>query len=190
MEALYRPPHACYLEQRAFTREGWRWIGWSDTAILDARGEVKEIIGVGRDINRHRYSAAELDAAVRVASEDDPHLHAERIAELRERVRRREAAAYEKYNGQFLGVERVLAAKHTDGPSTREPRRTPRDVISARNPHRRAEAIHEHQAWLRWHGDAKRRWQAGETDVLFPPGTYWMKHHTSARVMKPPEPPP
>ena len=54
MEALYRPPHACYLEQRALTRDGWRWFGWSDTAILDARGEVKEIIGVGRDITDRR----------------------------------------------------------------------------------------------------------------------------------------
>ena len=54
MEALFRPPHACYLEQRALTRQGWRWIGWSDTALLDERGEVRQIIGVGRDVTDRR----------------------------------------------------------------------------------------------------------------------------------------
>ena len=32
--------HACYLEQRALTVAGWRWIGWADTAVLDGAGRV------------------------------------------------------------------------------------------------------------------------------------------------------
>ncbi|GEM_PF-2029724 len=50
MEKLYHPPYTCYLEQRALTKDGWRWLSWVDTAILNQDGKVKEIIGVGRDI--------------------------------------------------------------------------------------------------------------------------------------------
>ncbi len=50
MEKLYAPPYNCYLEQRAMTVDGWRWISWMDTAIVGKDGEIKEIIGVGRDI--------------------------------------------------------------------------------------------------------------------------------------------
>lgn len=50
MQKLYAPPHQVMIEQRAMTVKGWRWISWSDTAITDKDGQVKEIIGVGRDI--------------------------------------------------------------------------------------------------------------------------------------------
>lgn len=50
MENLYNPPHTCYIEQRAKTANGWKWLAWNDTAILDHNAEVLEIIGVGRDI--------------------------------------------------------------------------------------------------------------------------------------------
>jgi len=35
MERLYRPLHTSYMEQRAMTKDGWRWLGWMDTAVLD-----------------------------------------------------------------------------------------------------------------------------------------------------------
>jgi PAS domain S-box-containing protein len=54
MEALWRPPHTAYMEQRALTVDGWRWLAWLDTAVLDARGQVVEIVGVGRDITDRR----------------------------------------------------------------------------------------------------------------------------------------
>jgi PAS domain S-box-containing protein len=50
MVSLLSPPHSVYLEQRATTKDGWRWLGWADTAVLDSDGNVVEIIGVGRDI--------------------------------------------------------------------------------------------------------------------------------------------
>ncbi len=50
MDNLYNPPHNCYIEQRAKTASGWKWLAWNDTAVLDSNGNVKEIIGVGRDI--------------------------------------------------------------------------------------------------------------------------------------------
>ncbi len=54
MKRLYYPPFKVYLEQRAMTIQGWRWFGWSDTAILDEQQQVSEIIGVGRDITRQK----------------------------------------------------------------------------------------------------------------------------------------
>ncbi|MEE4197066.1 MAG: PAS domain S-box protein [Bacteroidales bacterium] len=59
MKKLYEPPHKTYLEQRAFTSQGWMWLAWNDTAVLDDDGNVREIIGVGRNINDQKI--AELD---------------------------------------------------------------------------------------------------------------------------------
>lgn len=54
MEALNYPPHECYLEQRAKTTDGWRWLAWADKAIVDETGEVVSIVGVGRDISAQK----------------------------------------------------------------------------------------------------------------------------------------
>ena len=54
MEALYQPPHECYLEQRAKTAEGWRWLAWADKAVLDDAGTPVSIVGVGRDITAQK----------------------------------------------------------------------------------------------------------------------------------------
>lgn len=56
MEKLYKPPYACYVEQRAMTIHGWRWLAWSDKAILNDKNEVKEIIAVGRDITEQKLA--------------------------------------------------------------------------------------------------------------------------------------
>ncbi|MDZ7666114.1 MAG: PAS domain S-box protein [Desulfotignum sp.] len=60
MEALFSPPHTAYIEQRAMTKEGWRWLAWADTAVLDKAGSVKEIIGVGRDITEPKRTEEAL----------------------------------------------------------------------------------------------------------------------------------
>lgn len=64
MKALYVPPHRAYMEQRAMTVQGWKWLAWSDTAMLDKEGRVSEIIGVGRDITERKKIEAALEAAV------------------------------------------------------------------------------------------------------------------------------
>ncbi len=60
MEGLFTPPHTAYFEQRAMTKDGWRWLAWSDTAVLDRDGAVKEIIGVGRDITEGKQAEMAL----------------------------------------------------------------------------------------------------------------------------------
>jgi PAS domain S-box-containing protein len=42
------------MEQRAMTRHGWRWIAWRDSAILDDQGNIRAIVGLGRDITRQK----------------------------------------------------------------------------------------------------------------------------------------
>ncbi|MFO7598160.1 MAG: PAS domain S-box protein [Desulfocurvibacter africanus] len=56
IEELYFPPHTAVMEQRAMTVDGWRWLSWVDTAILDAEGKIEAIIGVGRDITERKIA--------------------------------------------------------------------------------------------------------------------------------------
>ncbi|MBN2279922.1 MAG: PAS domain S-box protein [Candidatus Marinimicrobia bacterium] len=60
MEKLYIPPHKCYLVQRANTIHGWRWLAWSDNAVLNNAGEVISIIGSGRDITAQKNAELAL----------------------------------------------------------------------------------------------------------------------------------
>ena len=57
---LYHEPFSCYVEQRALTQEGLKWLAWSDTAVLDSEGNVESIIGVGRDITSRKNAEEEL----------------------------------------------------------------------------------------------------------------------------------
>ncbi len=56
IEKLYQPPHTIYLEQRVRTKDGWRWIAWSDRAMLDKEGDVVAFVGVGRDITERKMA--------------------------------------------------------------------------------------------------------------------------------------
>ncbi|WP_445003256.1 PAS domain S-box protein [Halomonas mongoliensis] len=65
LETLNRPPHRAYMEQRAMTRDGWRWLAWEDSAILDDDGKVAEIQGVGRDITALKQAQRRAEDASR-----------------------------------------------------------------------------------------------------------------------------
>lgn len=64
MEKLNSPPHTCYIEQRAMTKDGWRWFGWTDTAELNKKNEVTAIIGVGRDITEKKQAEIDLNEKI------------------------------------------------------------------------------------------------------------------------------
>lgn len=51
MERLKEPPHSCYIEQRALTSKGWRWLAWFDQALVNKNGKITAVIGSGRDID-------------------------------------------------------------------------------------------------------------------------------------------
>jgi diguanylate cyclase (GGDEF)-like protein/PAS domain S-box-containing protein len=67
MERLLQPPYHVYIEQRALTKDGWRWLGWLDTAIRDEQGKITAIIGVGRDITQLQQAKAQLALQARRA---------------------------------------------------------------------------------------------------------------------------
>jgi diguanylate cyclase (GGDEF)-like protein/PAS domain S-box-containing protein len=59
---LFRPPYTDYHEQRALTKNGWRWLAWADKAVLDENNNIVAIVGVGRDItDRKRAEQALLE---------------------------------------------------------------------------------------------------------------------------------
>ena len=59
MENLYHPPYTAYIEHRAMTKDGWTWLAWLDTGVLDEKGDVTEIIGLGRDISERMRAEEE-----------------------------------------------------------------------------------------------------------------------------------
>ena len=59
MKALYHPPYTAYMEQRAMTKDGWKWLAWMDTAVLDENKNVVAIIGAGRDITELKQAQKE-----------------------------------------------------------------------------------------------------------------------------------
>lgn len=65
MQTLYQSPYTAYVEQRALTGLGWRWLAWKYNAILDANGTVTAIIGIGRDITQNKGVDAELQQSQR-----------------------------------------------------------------------------------------------------------------------------
>jgi PAS domain S-box-containing protein len=60
MKKLFQAPFSVYMEQRVLTKDGWKWLGWMNTAILDDNGNVKEVIGVGRDITERKQKEEAL----------------------------------------------------------------------------------------------------------------------------------
>ena len=63
MEQLNQPPWRAQMTQRAMTRDGWRWLHWEDSAVLDERGNVREIQGVGRDITELKKAESKFKKA-------------------------------------------------------------------------------------------------------------------------------
>ncbi|MCZ7556856.1 MAG: PAS domain S-box protein [Bacteroidia bacterium] len=56
MKVILSPPHTAYVEQRALTVEGWRWLAWSESAVFDEDGEIVALVGVGRDITARKMA--------------------------------------------------------------------------------------------------------------------------------------
>ena len=60
IDNVYKPPHTGYVEERAMTKDGWRWQAWLNTAILNEQGKVESIVAEGRDINGQKQAEEAL----------------------------------------------------------------------------------------------------------------------------------
>ena len=69
MKALEKPPHRVQIEQRAMTVNGWRWLAWEDSAVLDRDGNIIEVQGVARDITDLREAQIRAEEASRLKSQ-------------------------------------------------------------------------------------------------------------------------
>ncbi len=48
--------HAATREQRWLTPQGWRWISWEESPLLDSSGRVIAVRSIGHDITRQRLA--------------------------------------------------------------------------------------------------------------------------------------
>jgi PAS domain S-box-containing protein len=48
---LFKEPYTSYVEQRALTIHGWRWLGWSTKSVRDKDGNIESFVSVGRDVH-------------------------------------------------------------------------------------------------------------------------------------------
>ena len=53
---LDQAPYTSYHEEYTLTKSGWRWLAWSNRAILDTDGEPVEYVSVGRDITEKKLA--------------------------------------------------------------------------------------------------------------------------------------
>ena len=60
LDKVLRPPYTGHVEERAMTKDGWRWQSWLNTAVLNEGNGVESIVAVGRDINDRKLAEEAL----------------------------------------------------------------------------------------------------------------------------------
>ena len=53
-QKLFVAPWTTEFEHRSWTNKGKRWLDWVLKALRDEKGEIFEIVGIGRDVTRRR----------------------------------------------------------------------------------------------------------------------------------------
>lgn len=69
--SMFTAPYHSRVENRVFTAEGIRWLGWTGKGVLNKNGQVDEIIAIGRDITEKKSAEKELIRAKEQAEESD-----------------------------------------------------------------------------------------------------------------------
>ncbi len=110
------------------------------------------------------------------------------VALLQHKVVEREAEIrrYAKENRiRFLEVRGIQRQRHTDTPTSREPRRNLKPRVAAKNKWRRIEALQRLKEFVAEYRNAWLEWKQGFRDVLFPVGTYAMVRHAGVMCASP-----
>lgn len=123
MRTVVEPPYRTYIEQRALTRNGWRWFAWADTAVVNGEGKVTAIIGVGRDITDRKRVEEELAEA---------HANAERRADEAEEGRATLQALMEYVPEAVVIVDTDLRVRESSKSTSEIIPRRPDEPVSER----------------------------------------------------------
>ncbi len=91
---------------------------------------------------------------------------------INERIRKAEGAR--DRSQKVLGMHRVRTQHWNSSPDTLEPRRGLNPRIAAQSHQARVEALTTLREWLSSYYAALAHFRAGDRDVQFPRGTYWM----------------
>lgn len=100
------------------------------------------------------------------------------IQRLERMVREREKELQQRAREQgmrFLGRRKVLRQSPWGRPSDAEPRRGLNPRVACRDKWKRVETLQRLKEFLADYRESRRRYLDGETDVRFPPGTYWLR---------------
>ena len=109
---------------------------------------------------------------------------------LRRKVTEKEAELREEAQREgrtFQGREAVLRQRSSASPGTPEERGGLNPRVAAASKWNRIAALRRYQAFLEAYEEARLRFRAGEREVEFPYGTYWMRVHCGVRCQGPPE---
>lgn len=155
--------------------QGRDWPGlWSPPEQIDA-GQVE----VGRPEVFFRPQGgmpetAELEL-VTPPGFDSPAQFRDRLQEALEALEEQARESLAARGQGFLGRRRVLAQKPTGRPAGAEPKRTLSPRVASRDRWKRVEAL---LRLAEFRVAYRKAWEAlrkGLRDVLFPPGTYWLR---------------
>ena len=112
-----------------------------------------------------------------VVPEGFPSVEAFRAALMGRIAERERAAAHElrEQGRRFRGVRRVNAQRHTDSPSTVEPRRRLDPRVASHDKWKRIEALARLKTFLVEYREAFLKFRTGLRDAVFPEGTYLLR---------------
>jgi hypothetical protein len=85
----------------------------------------------------------------------------------------------------FLGAVACRRVDPEDRAKTEEPFATPSPKVLARDAANRKAAKERLKEFLAEYREAYEAWKAGDRDVTFPPGTYWLRVHARVRCRAP-----
>ncbi len=100
-----------------------------------------------------------------------------------ERVRFAEeslTAERRRSGSSIVGRRGVLAQRWSDRPGSREPRRALSPRVAARSKWSRIEALLRNRTFRDAYAAARASFIGGIADVVFPPGTYWLRRFSNA----------
>lgn len=106
------------------------------------------------------------------------------IEEVRQQMEARVAEIQQekKARGEsFLGRQEVLRKHWSDSPTTPAPRGRLNPRVACKNKDRREAMILAELLFRRLYREAYEAYCAGDREVIFPAGTYWMRHHLGVK---------